>query len=157
MEQLWNVSNGTVLLAWQAAAAAVIAAGFLSPGRILVVSADAVVGSVFVLFLSSCAPYCVMFRVFEIADDAVQREPIMQQPIHRFPKLTCAVMHPPSGIITAANDGSVVAFTIALPAKAQSPVMFLKRASSCVAMCFTSTSGRLAVAFQDGFIFIYKV
>jgi len=46
VEQLWNVSNGTVLLAWQAADAAVIAAGFLSPGRILVVSADAVVGSV---------------------------------------------------------------------------------------------------------------
>lgn len=41
--QLWNVSNGAVLLAWQAAEAAVVAAGFLSPGRIAVVSSDAIV------------------------------------------------------------------------------------------------------------------
>lgn len=45
VEQLWNVSNGAVLLAWQAADAAVIAAGFLSPNRIVVVGADAVVRS----------------------------------------------------------------------------------------------------------------
>jgi hypothetical protein len=41
--QLWNVNNGTVLLAWQAAEAAVVAAGFVSPGRIAVVSADAII------------------------------------------------------------------------------------------------------------------
>ena len=41
--QLWNVSNGAVLLAWQAAEAAVVAAGFLSPGRIAVLSSDAIV------------------------------------------------------------------------------------------------------------------
>ena len=45
VDQLWNVSNGAVLLAWQAADAAVIAAGFLSPNRIVVVGADAIVRS----------------------------------------------------------------------------------------------------------------
>ncbi len=40
-DQLWNINNGTVLLAWQAAEAVVVAAGFVSPGRIAVVSADA--------------------------------------------------------------------------------------------------------------------
>ncbi len=95
--------------------------------------------------------------MFEIADETVEREPILQQPLQRFSKLTCGDMHPPSGIIAVANEGSIVAFTLALPAKAQLPIMFARRASSCVAMCFTSVSGRLAVAFQDGFIFVYKV
>ena len=96
-------------------------------------------------------------RVFRITNEAVEREPILQQPIQRFPALTCGAMHAPSGIIAAANEGSVFAFTLSLPAKSQLPVMFAKRASVCVDLRFTSVSGRLAVAHQDGFIYVYKV
>ena len=41
--QLWNVNTGAVLLAWQAADKAIVAAGFVSPGRIVVVSSDAII------------------------------------------------------------------------------------------------------------------
>lgn len=43
--QLWNLNNGTVLLAWQAAEVPIVAAGFLSPGVIAVVGADAIIRS----------------------------------------------------------------------------------------------------------------
>jgi hypothetical protein len=81
----------------------------------------------------------------------------MQQPIQRFPALTCGAMHAHSGIIAAANEGSVFAFTLSLTAKSQTPLMFAKRASACVDLRFTNVSGRLAVAHQDGFIYVYKV
>jgi hypothetical protein len=79
------------------------------------------------------------------------------QPLQRFPALTFGAIHSPSGIIAAANEGIVFAFTLSLSTKVQMPVMFAKRASACVGMCFTGISGRLAVAHQDGFIYIYKV
>jgi hypothetical protein len=77
------------------------------------------------------------------------------QPLQRFHALTFGAIH--SGIIAAANEGIVFAFTLSLSTKVQMPVMFVKRASACVGMCFTGISGRLAVAHQDGFIYIYKV
>jgi hypothetical protein len=95
--------------------------------------------------------------VFQISNETVEREPLMQQSLQRFPALTLGAVHAPSGIIAAANEGMLVAVTISLAAKSQSPVMFAKRASACVGMCFTNLSGRLAVAHQDGFIYIYKV
>jgi hypothetical protein len=99
----------------------------------------------------------IVSRVFEISNETVEREPLMQQSLQRFPALTLGAVHAPSGIIAAANEGMLVAVTISLAAKSQSPVMFAKRASACVGMCFTNISGRLAVAHQDGFIYIYKV
>jgi hypothetical protein len=107
-------------------------------------------------FCTVAAPHTAI-RAFRIANEAVEREPILQQPIQRFPALTCGAMHVPSGIIAAANEGSVFAFTLSLTAKSQLPVMFAKRASVCVDLRFTSLSGRLAVAYQDGFIYVYKV
>jgi hypothetical protein len=97
------------------------------------------------------------FRVFGITNEAVEREPILQQPLQRFPALSLGAVHGRSGIIAAANEGAVLAFTLSLPAKSQSPVMFAKRASACVDLRFTSVSGRLVVAHQDGFVYVYKV
>lgn len=96
-------------------------------------------------------------RVFGITNEAVEREPILQQPLQRFPALTLGAVHTTSGIIAVANEGSIIAFTLSLPSKSQSPVMFAKRASACVDLCFTGASGKLAVAHQDGFIYVYKV
>ena len=96
-------------------------------------------------------------RVFGITNEAVEREPILQQSLQRFPALTLGAVHTTSGIIAVANEGSVIAFTLSLPSKSQSPVMLAKRASACVDLCFTSASGKLAVAHQDGFIYVYKV
>ena len=99
----------------------------------------------------------VALRVFEISNERVERETILQQPLQRFPAVTHAAMHAPSGIIAAANEGVVVALTLSLSTKSQSLVMFAKRASPCLDLCFTSISGRLAAAHQDGFIYVYKV
>jgi hypothetical protein len=99
----------------------------------------------------------VAFRVFEISNEVVDREPILQQPLQRFPALTLGALHASSGIIAVANEGAVLAFTLSLSPKSQTPVMFAKRSSPCLDLCFTSVSGRLAVAHQDGFIYIYKV
>ena len=108
------------------------------------------------LFIYVCIADIVV-RVFEISNETVEREPLMQQSLQRFPALTLGAVHAPSGIIAAANEGMLVAVTISPAAKSQSPVMFAKRTSACVGMCFTDISGRLAVAHQDGFIYIYKV
>jgi hypothetical protein len=81
----------------------------------------------------------------------------MQQPLQRFSALTLGAVHASSGIIAVANEGAVLAFTLSLPSKSQTLVMFAKRTSPCLDLCFTSVSGRLAVAHQDGFIYIYKV
>ncbi len=81
----------------------------------------------------------------------------MLQPLQRFPSLTFGAIHSASGIIAVANEGIVFAFSLSLSTKMQIPVMLAKRASACVGMCFTGISGRLAVAHQDGFIYMYKV
>ena len=43
IRQLWNLNNGAVLLAWQAAEVPIVAAGFVSPGLLAVVGADAII------------------------------------------------------------------------------------------------------------------
>jgi hypothetical protein len=96
-------------------------------------------------------------RVFQISSELVEREPIFQQQLQRFPGAAYGAMHVTSGIIAASYEGSTIAFTVSISAKTLSTVFFAKRPSSCVGLCFTSVSGKLIVAHQDGFIFVYKV